>query len=209
VETLESVILRRGSTRMMRHAQVPRRLLDWPMSVAVRPVPDNSVMSAGRLRHIVAIHDVDEQSPGFYRWEAGELTPILTGDEAGTRGRSRRLCLQQPLGGDSGYTAFHCTDLSRLLDRARARDYRTAQLAAGIAASRLGLAAFALGFGATELTFLDDEVSELVGLDCMLVTSVGVPAHRSKPGGRPGKPTELTGMNRLRKRLMAQLDESS
>ena len=75
-----------------------------------------------------------------------------------------------------------------------ARGYRAAQLEAGIVAGRLQLAAFALGLGGTGLTFFDDPVSQFFGTGdaCLLVSSIGVPAYRSKPGGRPGAPTELT-----------------
>lgn len=62
-------------------------------------------------------------------------------------------------------------------------------------AGRLQLAAFALGYGGTGLTFYDDEVSAAFETDaaCMLVTAAGVPAYRAKRGGEPGRPTELAG----------------
>jgi SagB-type dehydrogenase family enzyme len=199
-ETLETVILRRGSTRLMRHAQLPRHLLDWPMAVATRPVAADFISGNSLLQHVVAVHAVEGLTPGFYRWRAGTLTPILTADEDTIRRRSRFLCGQH-LGGDSGYTVFHCADLARLLEEAHARSYRAVQLEAGIVAGRLGLAAFALGAGATELTFMDDEIAAFLELDCILVTTVGVPAYRNKMGGRPGKPTRLTGMPALQRRM--------
>jgi SagB-type dehydrogenase family enzyme len=199
-ETLETVILRRGSTRLMREAQLPRHLLDWPMAIATRPIAADFISCNSLLQHVVAVHAVEDLTPGFYRWRAGTLTPILTADEDTIRRRSRILCGQH-LGGDSGYTVFHCADLARLLEEAHARCYRAVQLEAGIVARRLGLAAFTLGAGATELTFWDDEIAAFLELDCILVTSVGVPAYRSKMGGRPGKPTRLTGMPALQRRM--------
>ena len=199
-EALETVILRRGSTRLMREVQLSRHLLDWPMAVATRPIPADFTSGNSLLQHVVAVHAVEDLTPGFYRWRAGTLTPIVTADEAAIRHRSRFLCGQH-LGGDSGYTVFHCADLTRLLVEADARSYRAVQLEAGIVAGRLGLAAFALGAGATELTFMDDEIAEFLELDCILVTAVGMPEYRSKMGGRPGKPTRLTGMPALQRRM--------
>ena len=87
------------------------------------------------------------------------------------------------------------------------RGYRAAQLEAGIAAGRLALAAFALGYGATGLTFYDEAVSQHFGTQaaCMLVTSVGVPAYLNAPGGPPGVPTQLARFDQLMERLSIQL----
>ena len=43
------------------------------------------------------------------------------------------------------------------------RDYREAQLAAGLAEGRLHLAAYALGASASGMTFIDSEVPSLPG----------------------------------------------
>jgi hypothetical protein len=106
---------------------------------------------------------------------------------------SRQVCLDQPLGGDSAYTEFACADLDRVLDGYGDRGYRVAQLEAGVAAGRLQLAAFTLDHGGTGLTFSDEEVSAIFGTPaaCMLAVSIGIPAYQAKPGGTPGRPTEL------------------
>jgi hypothetical protein len=52
------------------------------------------------------------------------------------------------------------TDLEPILKRFGNRGYRAAQLHAGIITSKLYLAAYAQGFGATGLTFFDDEVTD-------------------------------------------------
>jgi hypothetical protein len=121
------------------------------------------------------------------------------------------LCLRQPLGGDSAFTAFHSADLDGVLRALGARGYRAALLEAGIAAARLSLAAFALGFGATGLTFFDAAVSQFFATNaaCMLVTSVGIPDYRNVPGGRPGAATELAGYGRLMERLSLRLDRAN
>jgi nitroreductase len=104
------------------------------------------------------------------------------------------LCLDQTLGGDSAYTLFACADLGEVLHLFGDRGYRVAQTEAGIAVGRVQLAAFALGYGATGLTFYDDEVSATFPTQeaCMMACSVGEPSYTSVPGGRPGHPTELT-----------------
>ncbi|HEX6232856.1 MAG TPA: hypothetical protein VFZ63_06995 [Jiangellaceae bacterium] len=63
---------------------------------------------------------------------------------------------------------------------------------------RMQLAAFALGYGATGLTFYD-EVSTTFSTSaaCMMACSVGEPSYTPVPGGRPGHPTELTDRSPL------------
>jgi SagB-type dehydrogenase family enzyme len=199
--SVEEVVLRRGSTRVMRHEQVPHALLAWGMGVASRTVAGDV---PDLLVHLLSVHDVEGTIGGAYRW-AGDHP--AGGREGDTRDSARQLCLGQPLGGDSAYTVFHSADLDRVLDRFGSRGYRAAQLQAGIASGRLALAAFTLGYGATGLTFLDDLVSQFFGnpAACMPVTSVGVPDYRSRPGGGPRRPVELTGFEQLMGRLALDL----
>jgi hypothetical protein len=58
---------------------------------------------------------------------------------------------------------------------------------------RLQLAAYALGHGASGITFYDDEVSSLLGTEAspMLVTTVGLPSYRPRPGKRPAQMESL------------------
>src|SRR5207245_11498817 len=117
------------------------------------------------------------------------------------------LCVVPPLGGDSAYTAFDAVELSPLLRALGARGYRAAQLEAGIVAGRLALNAFALGGGATGLTFYDRLVSRSFRSEAapLLATAIGVPDTHPAPSGTPGRPAELRGyesvMNRLASRL--------
>jgi nitroreductase len=124
--------------------------------------------------------------PGAYRWRDGEFELLRAG---AARGRTRSLCLGQDLGGDAAATVFHCVGLEPVLEALGARGYRAAQLEGGVAAERLQLAAFALGVGATGLTFLDDDVSAFFGTRAapMLSVAVGVPAYRARPGRRPAQ----------------------
>ena len=204
-EPVEAVILRRGSTRMMRPRTVPHDRLTWPMAATTRAVPLDAAARGTLLRHFVNVHAVDGVQPGSHRWTAGGTEPIEEVEAA--REAGELLCLDQPLGGDSAYTVFHHADLDLLLDALGSRGYRAAQLEAGIASGRLGLAAFALGLGATGLTFYDDAVSRYFHTDSapMLVTAVGVSETTPVRGGSPGEPTYLRRYGRLMGRVTGDL----
>jgi SagB-type dehydrogenase family enzyme len=187
-EPIESLILRRGSTRRMRHGVVPAELLRWGMAVASRRLPADAVPV---LSHQLAVHAVEGMEAGLY--SHGRAEPYRTAPESEVRQVSQGLCRDQALGGDSAFTDFIHSDLDRVLDAYGDRGYRVAQLGAGVAAGRLQLAAFALGHGGTGLTFSDDDVAAAFGSrdSCMLAVSVGIPGYRAKPGGLPGRPTRL------------------
>jgi SagB-type dehydrogenase family enzyme len=76
-EPIESVILRRGSTRRMRPDVAPAELLHWAMAVANRQVPADAIPAgASLLSHKLAVHGVRGIQPGLYQWVDGvaELT---------------------------------------------------------------------------------------------------------------------------------------
>lgn len=190
---IPELIRRRGATRRFDPALLaPLGLLTDALAWAARPVPADFLPAGGTLlEHNIAIHAVDGIAPGLYRWGTDGLNAIREGD---VRDLARALCLAQDLGGDSSYTAFHCADVDRITAALGSRGYRAAQLEAGIVAGRLQLAAFDHRFGATGLTFFDDEVRRAFETEAwpMLVTAVGAPAYRSKPGGLPGQPARLS-----------------
>jgi SagB-type dehydrogenase family enzyme len=175
-DSLDEVVRRRGSQRLMdRSRTLPRPLLEWPMAAAMRGV---------QVPHWVAVHGVDDTPPGIYRWP-DLAAPVRAAD---LREELMRIALDQALAADAAYVAISATDLAPLDDRT----YRDAQLAGGIVEGRLHLAAYALGAGATGMTFLDSEVPGLLGeaaeLATLLWTCVGVPQYRARAGGRPGAP---------------------
>ncbi len=176
---LDEVVLRRGSQRRMdRTATVPRSHLEWPVAAALRGIA---------VPHWVAVHGVDGVAPGIYRWP-DLTTPVRAGD---LRDELARVCLDQLLAAEAAYVVIAATDLTALDDRT----YREAQLAAGIVEGRLHLAAYALGLGATGMTFLDSEVPSLLGVPetygTLLFTCVGVPEYASRAGGGPGAPVAV------------------
>ena len=174
---VEAVVLARSSQRRMNPTRgLPESLLLTAMRVALRGVA---------LPHHVAVHDVQGVAPGLYRWP--ELSaPMRTGS---LREELYRVCYEQGLARDAAFVVFSATDVGALDDR----EYREAQLAAGLVEGRLHLAAYALGASASGMTFVDSEVPALLGepLDALLFTCVGVPEYTPARGGLPGAPTAI------------------
>lgn len=190
-DPIENVILRRGSTRRMIHGTVPGHHLDWPMAASTRAVGFDLAPDGTLLEHLISVHGVEGTDPGAYRKTSQGIE--LIGRVGSIREKSAALCLGQPLGGDSAYTVFHSAELGPILESLGSRGYRAAQLESGVVSGRLALCAFALGLGATGLTFFDDLVSHFFATSAqpMLVTSVGVPPGPPAPAGRPGTPAML------------------
>jgi hypothetical protein len=177
--SLDMVIAMRGSQRLMDPSRgLPLATLIMSMSVALRGIS---------VPHWVAVHDVTGLAPGLYRWP-DLTTPVREGN---LREELYRVSLDQGLSRDAAFVVIAATDVSRLSDR----EYREAQLAAGLAEGRLHLAAYALGASATGMTFLDSEIPELLGSrefpDGLIFTCVGVPEYRAKQAGQPGAPTPI------------------
>src|SRR6266542_1731402 len=98
-DTIEAVILRRGSTRRFARHPIPRGALRWAMATATRPVPGDFVPPrATLLEHLVAVHAVQALTPGTFRWSDGDFQLLRAGAE---RRRTHALCLGQDLCGDS------------------------------------------------------------------------------------------------------------
>jgi len=210
----ETVILRRGSTRLFRREQAPRSLLEWGVGDACRPLPFDAAPPGGSLLDVyLTVHAIEGVDPGAYRWQpttahhVGSFEQLLALSEDDARAAGAHLCLDQPLGGDSAFTAFLCSDLDEVLERLGDRGYRAALLEAGVVAGRLQLNAFALGFGGTGLTFWDEEVAAWFGTTAtpMLVAAIGVPATHPAPSGRPRQPAVLGGYGPLMDRMTNEL----
>jgi hypothetical protein len=94
------------------------------------------------------------------------------------RRQSAFLTLEQPLGGDAAAVIFFLAPLNAVLTTFGNRGYRLVNLEAGIAGGRAYLAAYALGFGASGLTFYDAEVVRFfspgaAGEDAIFVVALG------------------------------------
>jgi hypothetical protein len=176
-DPVEAVVLARGSQRRMDPTRgLTRGVLDTSMRAALRGVA---------LAHFVVVHDIEELAPGVYRW-ADLSVPVRPG---AMRDELYRVCADQGLAGDAAFVVIAAADVGGLDDR----EYREAQLAAGLVEGRLHLLAYALGASASGMTFLDSEIPALLGepLDALLFTCVGVPEYASAAGGPPGAPTAV------------------
>lgn len=155
--------------------QVHRSTREFAPTSSVLPDAFNfSVAAAVRgieVPSFVVVFAVDGIEPGLYRWPDLDrpLRPGLLRREV------FRACLDQELARDAAYDVITAIDLAALDDE---RSYREAQLAAGIVDGRLHLAAYALGMGASGMTFIDSEIEDLLGepLGGLLITCVGLPA---------------------------------
>ncbi len=101
------------------------------------------------------------------------------------RAEAGYLCLEQPLGMDCAALIVYMAALERALGALGNRAYRDLHLEAGILGGRAYLAAYALGRGATGLTFYDDDTSKFFSPHAaqkspVLMVAVGVPRSRAK-----------------------------
>ena len=174
---VEEVVLSRSSQRRMdRTKSLSESVARTTLAVALRGI---------ELPHFVVVHAVDGLEPGVYRWP-DLAEPVRPGE---LRRELYRVALDQGLPRDAAFVVIGAADVSALDDR----EYREANLAAGLVEGRLHLGAYALGAAASGMTFLDSEIPGLIGdaLDGLLFTCVGVPEYRSKAGGLPGAPSEI------------------
>jgi SagB-type dehydrogenase family enzyme len=174
---LERVIRRRGSSRAFSHDPIPGDQLTDVLVRALYHLPSDWGSSLIEMAAIV--NAGDGLDPGAYRVVAGRLWLLAQGD---FRDAAYRLCLEQPLGGDAAATVFLLANLRGIMSGYGPRGYRAAQLEAGMRAGRLYLGAYACGFGATGLTFYDDEVRKFLETDIepMLAVALGRPARRRR-----------------------------
>jgi SagB-type dehydrogenase family enzyme len=205
-DRIEDVILRRGSTRVFRAEQGPPDLLGWGLGAATRDAPFDGAPPGTLLEHFVNVHGIPGLDPGGYRYGAGTEYEGRT-RSTDARAYGARLCLDQPLGGDSAYTVFHAATMPTLLSQLGGRAYRVVLLEAGLVAGRLSLDAAALGCGATGLTFYDGLVARYFRTEAspLLATAVGMPATEPAPSGTPGSPVELSGYPQVMARLASRL----
>ena len=172
--TVDETVYRRSSARRMDPSVgIPREAFDASLAVALRGID---------VPHFVAVHGVEGIEPGLYRCPQ-LATPVVAGD---LRAELRRIALGQGLAGDAAFVAIAAADLTSITDRR----YRELQLAAGLVEGRLHLAAYALGFGASGMTFRDSEIPGLLrdDLEGLLFTCVGVPEVEHRRAGLPGAP---------------------
>lgn len=166
-EGIGTVILKRGSTRRFARGEaigfeqfstllyrsmqgVPADFLD----------PDFLDPVRGHLNELyLIVHAVDGLQPGAYvlhrdKWAIELLKAGEFRREAGYLG------LEQALPAEAAAAIFFVADLNTIFNQFGNRGYRATQLESGIIGGKMYLAAYAQGFGASGLTFYDNDVIE-------------------------------------------------
>jgi SagB-type dehydrogenase family enzyme len=171
---LGEAIQRRGSTRQFGHAPLSAQELASALWAAARPIAAD--VSSGLVDLYVIVNAVDGIASGAYAyWPDRGLELVRAGE---FRREAAYLSLEQALGGDAAATIFFLAPLDAILAVWGERGYRVTNLQAGIAGGRAYLAAYALGFGASGLTFYDADVVRFfsphaAGRDAIFVTALG------------------------------------
>jgi SagB-type dehydrogenase family enzyme len=159
-ETIEQVILRRGSTRAFDgRASITLEQLSTILDCSTRGLPADFLEFPGAQLNDVylIVHSVLGLRPGayFFRRERNSLQLLKEGT---FRRDAHHLGLEQELPADACADIFFLADLRHTLERYGNRGYRAVQLEAGAIGGRMYLAAYAQRLGATGLTFFDDDV---------------------------------------------------
>ncbi len=178
---LGETILARGSTRVFAREAIGAEELATIMGASSRhPRADFPRL----IEPYLIVNAVDEMESGAYYYdrEAAGFELIRPGD---FRAEAGYLCLEQTLGMDCSVLLVYMADLERALTALGNRGYRDVHLEAGILGGRAYLASYALGRGATGLTFYDDDTTKFfaphaAGKSPILMVAIGVPKRRTE-----------------------------
>jgi SagB-type dehydrogenase family enzyme len=174
-DSIDRVIRRRGSARRFSHE--PIRFED--LSTLLERTAHGIATDGGTLLSdaYLIVNAVDGLPAGTYVYRPTERA--LEGLRTGAfRQQAGFLGLGQDLPADAAVNVYFLCDLQPLLSRLENRGYRVAQLDAAIRGGQLYLAAYALGLGATGLTFFDDDVTAFfsphaAGKSVMFLVAIG------------------------------------
>jgi SagB-type dehydrogenase family enzyme len=161
-DTIEQVILRRGSSRKFLRESISFREFSTLLVRSTRGIPaDFALAASGELLNdlYVIVHAVDGLAPGAYFFDRARsaMECLKEGD---FREQAYYLGLEQSLPAGAAAAIFYMAALRAILERFGNRGYRAVQLEAGLLGGKLYLAAYAQHLGATGLTFYDDDVTE-------------------------------------------------
>jgi nitroreductase len=185
-DSIFDVILRRGSAREFAREPITFRELSTALDRSTRGVPADFLGpdSPSLSDLYLIVNDVEGLASGTYVFHSqeGALEPLKEGR---FRKEAGHLGLSQALPADASVNLYLLSDLRPVLERFGNRGYRAAQLEAAILGGKLYLAAYAQGFGATGLTFFDDDVTAFfsphaAGRSVMFLVALGRPAKRRK-----------------------------
>lgn len=160
-DTIEDVVLRRGSTRRFARDSITIAQLSTMLDRASRGIPADFLHSAEESLNdlYLIVHAVDDLPPGAYYFRRDRRALELL-KEGNHRREAGALGLGQEIPADCSVNVYLLADLERALARYGNRGYRAAQLEASIIGGKLYLAAYAQRLGASGLTFFDDDVTE-------------------------------------------------
>jgi SagB-type dehydrogenase family enzyme len=159
-DTIEQVILRRGSSRRFARIPISFAQLSTLLLRATGGIPADFLEPPGALLNdlYLVVNAVDNLPSGAYIFRRDRhalelLRPGAFRRDAGYLG------LMQEIPADASVNVFFLTDLRAALGRFGNRGYRAAQLEAGLIGGKLYLTAYAQRLGASGLTFFDDDVT--------------------------------------------------
>jgi SagB-type dehydrogenase family enzyme len=181
---LAGVIRRRGSTRQFAPVPITLSELSSIFDLALASIPADFTPM---VELYLIVHAVEGLDAGAYAVDRDRRTLILL-RRGVFRHQAGFLALGQALAADAALNLYSLVNLPPVIARLGNRGYRTAQLEGGIIGGRVYLGAYALGLGATGLTFFDDQVTEFfsphaVAKSVMFLSAVG---HR--PGSLACRP---------------------
>jgi len=184
-DTIEQVVLRRGSTRTFdRATSITLAQLSTILDRATRGLPADFLEPPGaQLNDLYLIaNSVQGLKPGAYFFQREQNILELL-NEGEFRAEAHHLGLEQDLPADACVDIFFLADLRRILEQYGNRGYRALQLEAGAIGGRIYLAAYAQHLGATGLTFFDDDVINFFsphaeGKSAIFLLAIGRPLKR-------------------------------
>jgi SagB-type dehydrogenase family enzyme len=185
-DSIEQVILRRGSTRKFdRKASITFAQLSTILDRATRWLPADFLRPPGpQLNDLyLIVNSVDGLAAGAYFFQrAHDSLKLLK--EGKFRAEAGYLGLQQELPADACVDIFFLADLKSILERFGNRGYRAVQLEAGAIGGRMYIATYTQRLGATGLTFFDDDVINFFsphaeGKSAIFLLAIGKPLKRT------------------------------
>jgi SagB-type dehydrogenase family enzyme len=186
-QPLGTVILKRGSTRRFKHDEsISFEQFSTLLYCSSQGISADFLDPIGsHLNDLyLIVHAVDGLQPGAYvlhrdKWAIELLKAGEFRKDAGYLG------LEQLLPAEAAAAIYFIADLNSIFGRFGNRGYRATQLEAGNIGGKMYLAAYGQGFGATGLTFYDDDVIEFFsphaeGKSAIFHVAIGKSVARSK-----------------------------
>jgi SagB-type dehydrogenase family enzyme len=161
-DTIEQVILRRGSSRRFARVPIGFSQLSTILQRATRGIPADFLDAAESVLNdlYLIVNAVDDLPSGLYIFRR-DLDALELLSRGALRREAGYLGLMQEIPADASVDVFFLTDLRVVLERFGNRGYRAAQLEAGLIGGKLYLASYAQRLGASGLTFFDDDVTRV------------------------------------------------